>query len=391
MSQESIFTRVIRAGRQLPPSAARPAALPIVPSVGFVHQNMTATDAALGGADFVYGRNASPNPAALELTLAELEQAEAAAVFSTGMAALHAAILASTLPGGTIVAARQLYGVTRTLLDWMAYSMGYSVHYADFLDRAAAQNAITRHQPQLVISEVITNPLGRVVRLDHIVTAAQSQNALTLVDNTFATPYLLRPLQLDADIVVHSTTKFLNGHGDVMGGVVAANAELIEGVREYRKLLGASMGPFEAWLTLRGLRTFPLRMQQAVRNARAVAQFLAEQPQIARVFYAGLPTDPSHKAAEALLSGPGATLAFQLKGAEREETFAFVERLRLIQPITSLGDIYSEVSHPATSSHRALDPAQRRELGITEGILRLSMGIEAPEDLIADLAQALSF
>ncbi|MGF1505042.1 MAG: PLP-dependent transferase [Chloroflexi bacterium] len=382
-------TLPLTGGRTAPASGGVPNVPPIVPSVGYVHSTMAATDAALDGADFVYGRNANPTPAMLEEVIAQLEESEDAVVFGSGMAAVHAALLATALPGATIVAAEQLYGVTRTLLDWMAYALGYSVHYADFLDVAAMRHALAEYQPAAVVCEVLTNPLAQVVRLDHVLDAAGS--AQVIVDNTFATPMLLRPIPMGAALVVHSATKFINGHGDVLAGVVAGGGDLIGAVREFRTLLGANLDAFGAWLALRGVRTLALRMRQSCASALAVAQALADHPRVERVYYPGLPTDRYHADAAALFGGDqfGATLAFDLAAADRDMVFAFVESLTLIQSVTSLGDIFTEISHPATASHRSLSPQQQAGVGIREGTLRLSIGIEAPSDIIADLIGAL--
>jgi len=246
-------------------------------------------------------------------------------------------------------------------------------------------------RPQAVLCEVLTNPLARIIEIDRIGEACQQVHAALLVDNTFASPYLLRPLEVSATAVIHSTTKFLNGHGDVTGGVVAGPADAMQAAFQVRKLLGAVPSAFDAWLTLRGLRTFSLRMRQQCASALTIAEWLADAPGIGRVYYPGLSTDEGHEAAGRLFGGTGygSMIAFDVEGVDRAGAFAFVEALKLIRPVTSLGDVYSLVLHPASASHRALTPEQRAEQDILEGTLRLSVGIEAAEDLIADLEQAL--
>ena len=399
MSQPNIDTIAVTAGR-IRKGTARPAVIPITPSVGFSHPSMTNTDAALGYPGgtpanpdrYVYARHGDPNAAALEEAIAALEDAEGAISFSSGMAALHAAILTYVPTGGTIVAAEQLYGVTRTLLDWLAANMNVSVRYADFLDEEAAAQAIKDARPQAVLCEVLTNPRARVVPLDRIAEAAASVHAPLIIDNTFATPYLLRPLAIGAALVVHSTTKFLNGHGDVVGGVVAGPTDAMQQAFAYRKLLGAVPSAFDTWLTLRGLRTFPLRLRQQCAGAMQVARWLAEQPRISRVDYPGLPADSGYMVARRLFGGEefGSMIAFEIDDVDRQGAFQFVEALQVIRPITSLGDVFSLILHPASSSHRALTPEQRAAQGITEGVVRLSVGIEDPADLIADIEQALA-
>jgi cystathionine gamma-synthase/methionine-gamma-lyase len=308
------------------------------------------------------------------------------------MAALHAAILAYVPAGGAIVAAQQVYGVTRSLLDWLGAHNNVKVAYVDFLDVERTLERIETVRPQAVLCEVLTNPLARIIEIDRIGEACAQVHAALLVDNTFATPYLLRPSEIGATAVIHSTTKFLNGHGDVTGGVVAGPADAMQAAFQVRKLLGAVPSAFDAWLTLRGLRTFSLRMRQQCTSALTIAEWLFDAPGVGRVYYPGLGTDDGHEAAGRLFGGAGygSMIAFDVEGVDRADAFAFVEALKLIRPVTSLGDVYSLVLHPASASHRALTPEQRATQGILEGTLRLSVGIEAAEDLIADLEQALA-
>jgi cystathionine beta-lyase/cystathionine gamma-synthase len=201
----------------------------------------------------------------------------------------------------------------------------------------------------------------------------------------------VRPLEIGVDVVVHSATKFINGHGDVLGGVVSGSGELMEKVRTHRRVLGGTLGPFEAWLAHRGLRTFALRMQQACQNAMRIARWLNFQSRISKVYYPGLDGDPSHADAAVLFreNHYGAMLAFDIGSADRVSAFAFMEKLKLIRPVTSLGDVNTLIAHPASASHRGMSPEARAAQGILEGTLRMSVGIEDAEDLIADLAQAL--
>jgi cystathionine beta-lyase/cystathionine gamma-synthase len=390
----SVFTTCAQAGLRLPASQARPAMPPIVPSVGFIYENMQQTDAALGddSTDFVYSRHGAPTQAAFEEAVARLEGADEAVSFSSGMAALHAAILVVAHKGGHIVAGDLLYGATRTLLGWLSANMDMEIHYVDLRDLDATQALIKRIEPTALICEVLTNPTVRMIDLPPVVEMAHSVAAQVVVDNTFATPFLLCPLEHGADLVVHSATKFLNGHGDVLGGVLAGPPDMCRVARNHRKLLGAMFGPFDAWLALRGLRTLPVRMRQASLTARRVAAWLAAHPRIKRVYYPGLTEDEGYQVAKRLFREGffGAVLAFEVDGATRADAFKLVESLRLIRPVTSLGDPATLISHPATSSHRALDVGEREGLGITEGLLRLSVGLEDPQDLVGDLNGALS-
>jgi cystathionine beta-lyase/cystathionine gamma-synthase len=396
----SIYTLAVQGGH-LPlheqPESAVP---PIIASVGYLHESMEDTDRALGSPggsserlhDFVYARNGAPTQSAFEDAVAKLEGADVSVSFSSGMAALHAAVLAVISPGGIIIAADQLYGTTRTMLLWMAENMGITVHFADFLNPDAARQTIIDAKPQAVVCEVLTNPLSRVVRLDAIVDAANQCSAAVIVDNTFATPFLIRPLELGAALVAHSATKFINGHGDVLGGVVSGAPELMEKVRTHRRVLGGMLGAFDAWLALRGSRTFAVRMQQANQNAMQLARWLRTQNQISRVYYPGLESDPCHADATALFRPGtfGAMLAFDLSGADRATAFSFVESLQLMRPVTSLGDVTTLIAHPASASHRGLSPEARAAQGILEGTLRVSVGIEDVQDLIEDVSQALT-
>lgn len=395
-----LFTTTVHAGMPPDDGTPGPSVPPLSPSVGFTYPTMEQTSDALGyaggpdgqGEQYVYGRHGGPTHTILEDALASLEGTARALTFSSGMAALHAAFLAVAGPAGIILAAQEIYGVTRTLLDWLDAYTEIEVQYTAFLDTAGTVARIEQLKPTVVFCETLTNPLVRVVALGYIVEVAKAVGSTVIVDNTFATPYLLRPIELGADVVVHSTTKYLNGHGDVTGGALAAGDEIVGAAFGYRKLLGATPSPFDAWLTLRGLRTFAVRMRQHCENALTVADWLAKNPLIERVYYPGLPLDPDHLTAAQLFEtrGFGGMIAFDTVFAGRDEVFRLVERLTLIRPVTSLGDVFSLILHPATSSHRALTPQARAALGIHEGTLRLSVGIEAAEDIITDLDQALT-
>jgi cystathionine gamma-synthase/methionine-gamma-lyase len=221
---------------------------------------------------------------------------------------------------------------------------------------------------------------------------AHRRGAALLVDNTFASPYLFNPLQHGADYAIHSATKYLSGHGDVLAGVVATSAENRSKLSELNKLVGGVLGPFEAWLALRGLKTLPLRMRQQCENAQRIAEWLQTQPRIAKVNYPGLANHPQHALAARLFAdkGFGGVLSFEITGASQAMAYRFMEALKVCLPATTLGDIYSLVLHPATSSHRSLTPEERARVGISDGLVRLSAGIEAADDILADLERALA-
>ncbi|MBN1119966.1 MAG: aminotransferase class I/II-fold pyridoxal phosphate-dependent enzyme [Anaerolineae bacterium] len=394
------FTLSVHAGSAVRVDDSTPAVPPIVPSVGYIHPGMEETTATFdypGGTPYdsskhIYSRYSAPNQALLEEAITALEGAEGAVSFSSGMAAIHAALLALLEPGDVVIAANQLYGLTRSLLNWFAEMIDIDLYFIDFLDTGAVQSALETFTPDLVVCEVLTNPLVRVVDLQAIAQIAHDVGAVVLVDNTFATPYLLKPLEVGADIVVHSTTKFINGHGDVLGGIVLGSQEPMQKVYGFRKMLGAVPGAFDAWLTLRGMRTLALRMQQSCSNAARIAAWLDENPAIERVYYPGLGDDPCHATATKLFPDGlfGGMIAFEIANVDRQGVFKFVDGLKLISSVTSLGDICSILLHPASSSHRTLTREQCEAQGITEGVLRLSVGIENADDLIADIDQALS-
>ncbi len=394
----SIFTDAVHSG-QIAPKPGASYNPPIVTASGWAQADMAALDAALGDerAGYVYSRYNAPTQEALEAALAVVERGAGAAAFSSGMAAVHTALLvAGARPGATLVAAAELYGATQTLLDFLAANSGVTVRRVDARDLAAVDAALPG--AAVLLFEVMANPLCHVADAPALIALARRHGARSVVDSTFTTPYLLQPLTLGADFVVHSATKYIGGHGDVLGGlVVTATDADAAALRATRKLLGQNLSPFDAYLALRGLRTLPLRVREQNANALALARWLAAHPRVARVYYPGLPGDPDHALAARLFRPGcfGAMLAFDLnqpgtaEAAGRAEVFAFMERLRVIQRIPSLGDVVTLALYPAIASHRALTPAQRAAIGIGDGCVRVSAGIEAADDLIADLDQAL--
>ena len=414
----SIFTQAVHAGERGPRPDFTPVVTPIYNSVGYLYESMDQLDEVFAAEreGYVYPRYGTPTNAALERAVAILEGGEAAdgseaaevstaaLSFASGMAAIHAALLATGLEAGqAVVAAHDVYGATYALLANLFTSLGMRVHFVDIADLASVEQAIVEEKPQAIFCEIISNPLLKVADVPAVAELAHAHGAEVIVDSTFATPYLVRPLTLGADYVVHSSTKYLGGHGDVLGGIVVtsevetASAERRKRLWEIIKITGGNLGPNQAWLTMRGLKTLPLRMAQHCRNAAAVAAWLAEavftseHPKIARVNYPGLPSHPQHDVATRLFREGcyGGMVSFEIAGADRAQVFRFMEALKLVLPATTLGDVYSLALYPAHSSHRALSPEERAAIGIGEGLVRLSVGIEAVEDIIADLDQAL--
>jgi cystathionine beta-lyase/cystathionine gamma-synthase len=419
MHNKTFATRAVHAGER----PARPDYIPVVgpihPTVGYVYDSMDDLDAifATTREGYVYPRYGSPTVAAFESAIAELERGEAAHAFASGMAAIHAALLAAGIrAGASVVAALDLYGATYTLLNRLFAELGATVHFVDVTNLEAVEAALAETRPAALIVETISNPLLKVADLPTLADLAHRHGTQLLADNTFASPYLCNPLAHGADFVIHSATKFISGHGDVMAGVVVTSAENRRKLYELNKLVGGVLGPFEAWLAMRGLKTLPLRMRQHCANAAQVAQWLDEHPKIARVNYPGLPphpypagtphpsgtphpagtTHPSgtshHDLARRLFGGRGfgGVLSFEIAGADQATVFRFMEALDLCLPATTLGDIYTLVLHPATSSHRSLSAEERARVGISDGLVRLSAGIEDAADIIADLEQALA-
>lgn len=387
-------SRAVHAGERPAPREVIPTATPIYSTSTFLYRDIDRMDAALGGAEgvFVYGRYGNPTTEALEIAIAALEEQEAAIAFGSGMAALHATVLSCVETGDRIVASRDLYGQTITLLRAVFGSLGVETAFVDIRDLDQVEKELQRGRVRLVLCETISNPLLRVTDLPALAELAHRYGARLAVDNTFATPYLVRPGAFGADYVIHSATKYLSGHGDVTAGVVATTADRRWELNEINKTVGGMLGPFEAYLVLRGLKTLPLRMRRQCENAIRVANWLAEHPAIERVYFPGLPTHPSHETAVRLFPPGefGAMVAFEIRGGTRDRIFRFLQSLQLAIPATTLGDVYSEVLYPVMASHRGLSPEERQAMGIGEGLVRLSVGIEDPEDIIADLEHALA-
>jgi cystathionine beta-lyase/cystathionine gamma-synthase len=375
-----------------------PVSTPIYASTTFSHPKVETIDRILGGEQegYSYARYDNPTVRAFEEALVSLEVPESGAdvrafAFGSGMAATHAAFAAAELTGGaTVLAAEQLYGSTATLLVQVFGANGVETRFVDAYDLGAVEKKVAQLGPRAVVVESISNPLLRVADIEAISGITSAAGAALIVDNTFGTPFLQRPLDLGADIVVHSATKYLSGHGDITAGVVVAGPPYSDAVEQLRKLVGGVLGPFEAWLAHRGLKTLPLRMGRQCQNARAIAGYLATHPKVTKVNHPSLEVHPDHETAKRVLSDTGGLVSFGLAVEGREAAFSFLDSLKLCVKAPSLGDIYTLAIHPATSSHRELSPSRRERLGVGENLVRLSCGIEHQEDIISDLDQALN-
>ena len=391
--RRSLATRAVHTGERPERPDFTPVVTPIYTGSAYVYDDMEIMDAALAGAEgrYVYTRYGNPTTTALESVIADLEGTRAAVAFASGMAALHAAIMTTVEPGGAVVASRDLYGATYAMLNGYVRDWGCRVTFVDTLDLQAVADAVEQTRPQLIVTEVVSNPLMRVADIPRLAEIARRARAALLVDATFTTPALYQPAADGAQLVVHSLTKYIGGHGDVTGGIVATTAMRREKLWGFAKMAGGILGPFESWLALRGVKTLPLRMQRHCANAARVAAALAEHPRVAQVNYPGLASHASHATARKLFEdrGFGGMLSLDIKDAGREQAFGFLEALKLVTPATTLGDVYSLALYPAMSSHRALPPEQRAAIGIGDGLVRVSVGIEDPDDIIADLDQAL--
>jgi cystathionine gamma-synthase/methionine-gamma-lyase len=394
LRNKGFITRAVHAGERVPPGNFTPVASPIHPTVGFVYESMDDLDAIFGGtrAGYVYPRYGSPTVAAFEQAVAELEAGETAHAFASGMAAVHATLLAAGVGAGTtVVAAMDVYGATFTLLQHLFSKLGATARWVDIADLASVDAALAAARPAALWAETISNPLLKVADLAALAEMAHRHDTQCLIDNTFASPYLCNPILLGADYVMHSATKYIGGHGDVMAVVVVTTRANRRTLYEINKLVGGGLGPFEAWLALRGVKTLPLRMRQQCANATRIAEWLSQHPKIARINYPGLASHPQHELARRLFGarGFGGMLSFEIAGADQAKAFRFMEALQVCLPATTLGDVYTLVLHPASSSHRGLSAEQRAQVGISAGLVRVSVGIEDADDIIADLAQAL--
>ncbi len=334
-----------------------------------------------------YTRSGNPTRDQLGGALARLEHGAGATVTASGMAAIHL-VCALLEPGDLLVAPHDCYGGTYRLLDSLSRKGHFEVAFVDQNDAAALAGVLAR-RPRLVMVETPSNPLLRVVDIGHVCRLAQAAGALVVADNTFLSPALQNPIRLGADLVVHSTTKYLNGHSDVVGGaVVAATAELHEQVGWWANCLGLTGSPFDSYLTLRGVRTLAARMRVHCENALALARHLEAHPAVDRVYYPGLESHPGHALAARQQRGFGGMLSFELAGG-LPEVRAFLDGLHCFALAESLGGVESLVAHPATMTHAAMAPEARRRAGIGDSLLRLSAGIEEAADLIADVDAGL--
>jgi cystathionine gamma-synthase/methionine-gamma-lyase len=389
-----IHTQAVHAGDRKKPGSHVPVTTPIHASSSFFYESMEQLDRVFGQEEkgYSYARYENPTTAALEELMTTLEHGHGALACASGMAAIQVALQTALMDRRkSIVAANALYGATVSLLMNVLEASGVEVRFVDVCDLDALRAAVSETKPGCIYIETISNPLLRVAPMDRIAEIARAAGAALVVDNTFATPLLLRPLELGAHFSVHSVTKYLAGHGDVLGGVVITDEQNLEPLRALSRTTGPVLGPFESYLTMRGIKTFPLRMERQCANACRVASWLATHPRIERVYFPANPDHPDASAIRRLFPANlyGAIVSFELKEAGRAEIFRFMDALQLVVRATSLGDVHTMMLYPVMSSHREISPKHRERMGIRENLVRLSVGIEAAEDIIADLEQAL--
>jgi len=382
-------TRAVHAGQHPDPSSGA-IATPVCQTTAFGYGTLEQGAALFAGqaSGYRYSRFANPTVAALEAKMADLEGADAAIAFASGTAACSSVLLGLLKPGDELVFLGPLYGGTEGLLRALGERWGIKVVDATACGLAQALTPATR----MVWVETLTNPTLRLHDLAEVARLARAHGAITVADNTFCTPVLARPLELGIDLVLHSMTKYLGGHGDATGGVVAGAAALAAQVRKTGLgHVGGNLAPQEAFLFLRGIKTLPLRMQAHCDGALAVARFLAAHPAVCAVHYPGLESHPQHAlACRQLHGGFGGMVTFELARAERAAAARVLDRLQLFTQAVSLGDVDSLACHPASTTHSFVSQEAREAAGVGEGMLRLSVGIEHPDDLVADLAQALA-
>lgn len=385
----STATRLVQAGLHRSGFAETAEALFL--TSGFVYESAEEAAATFEGKleRYQYSRFGNPTVRMFEERLAAIEGLEACRATASGMAAVHAALVSALKAGDRVVASRALFGSCHWIVAQLLPRFGVETEFVDGTDLAGWARALAR-PARLVLLETPSNPMLEILDLPAICDLAHRAGARVIVDNVFATPLLQRPAEFGADIVVYSATKHIDGQGRVLGGAILADGAWIKEVVEpFLRNTGAALSPFNAWVLLKGLETMALRLEAAQERAARIADFLADQKGVARVWYPWRADHPQHELARRQMKGGGTLVTFALAGG-REAAFAFMNRLRLIRISNNLGDSKSLITHPASTTHSRIGAEERARLGITEGVVRLSVGLEAAEDLIADLGQALA-
>lgn len=383
----SLETLAVRAGQTRSQFNEHSEALYLTSS--FVFDNAAQAAARFSGVEegMVYARFTNPTVAMMQTRLAALEGAEACVATASGMAAILATVMALMKSGEHIVSSRSIFGATQQLFGTILARFGIETTYIDTTDSAAFAAAL-RPNTRLLFIETPSNPLTEVLDIAALAAVAHAGGVLLVVDNCFCTPALQQPLTLGADLIIHSATKYLDGQGRVLGGAVCGPKTLTDEVFKFLRTAGPTISPFNAWIILKGMETLSLRMKQQSANALELAQWLEQQPQVARVYYPGLPSHPQHALAMKQQSSGGAIVAFEVKG-EREAAWRVVDNCRLLSITANLGDTKTTITHPSSTTHGRISPEARAASGIKEGLLRIAVGLESPRDLEADIARGL--
>ncbi len=383
----ALETLAIRAGHQR--THEQEHGEPIFPTSSFVYGSAAEAARKFGGEEQgnVYSRFTNPSVHTFERRLAALEGGERCVATSSGMAAILSTVLALLQAGDEIVASRSLFGSTVSLFDKYFGKLGITTRYVELSDLAAWEAAITPNT-RLLFAETPSNPLSEVVDIAALAEIAHRHEALLAIDNCFLTPALQQPLALGADLVIHSATKYLDGQGRAVGGAVVGRNKELEEVFGVVRTCGPCLSPFNAWIFTKGLETLSLRMRAHCENAQALAEWLQGHPAVARVHYSGLPDHPQHELAGRQQAGYGAVLGFEVKGG-REAAWSVIDATRMLSITGNLGDVKTTITHPATTTHGRLSPAQKDAAGISEGLIRVAVGLESIEDIRLDLARGL--
>lgn len=393
-SHHRLETLLVHAGQLVDWPAELPTAPALIPSTSFRPATPEAMDAILGGesSGFTYSRHANPTVSAFSEAVRLLEGGQTAQAFGSGMAALDAAFFAIGLhPGDVLLLSQDLYGATLNLGQELWAAMGIVTATVNVTDIPALRAALEELHPKGLVLETLSNPLLKVPDLAQVTEAAKTVGCQVIVDNTFATPVLCRPLEWGADLVVHSATKYLGGHGDATGGVVVGHQRYAGRLHQYVKLRGSVLGSFDAWLLLRGIRTLGVRLERQCHNAQRVAEGLAASGQFGRVCYPGLPNHPSHETARHLFHGQGygAVVTVDVPGG-RDAVFRLLSRLKLVTSATTVGDVYTLCLYPRIASHRNQSAEDLAAMDISDDTLRIAVGLESADDIVADILAALA-
>lgn len=389
----NIDTKLVHAGERGEVLPGTPTVHPISMSNTYIAPLAT-MDAILGGAPgYTYGRHHNPSVDALAEAVRELEEGEVAFAYASGMAAVHASLMALSLrPGDRVLLSRDLYGASLNLVEQLFAPMGIEAIEEDLTDLDRVNQVLIRHRPRLVLFELISNPLLRLVDGPALTQMAHQHQARVIIDNTFTTPLMAKPLSYGADFVVHSATKYLGGHGDAIGGILVTRREHQDRLYSQQKLMGTILGPFEAWLIHRGLKTLGLRFPRQCQNASQLALRLHQSGRFKQVHYPGLTHHPEYRQAQTFFPQGllGAVVTLDLPG-DKAMVFKFLEALQLVVPATTVGDIYTLALYPLIASHRSQSAEARQAMGISDGTVRIAVGIESVEDIAADILAAAAW